>query len=232
MGAVESSRERCPNGVNDMANRKKWFDDKLELVRDNASRGLTARAIFELNLPELSEFTERAIQNVMACHGFTDPVRSARRKRAKRLSPEKKAALLKYLRSPGARMSNIGVARKLKVQTSSVEYFRKKLGQRVDRQRIFRSKQYRKECSKRVLRFGREQRQGLLEMLEKKRERLLKSRCLTPTKRCKVCKRMWFALPYFFYTSTYHTKLGKKRCFFGTCKGCYNEAAAARLKRR
>ena len=94
----------------------KWTDDRLAVVRELASeQGLTARAIFALQRPELTGFTERAIQNTMARFGYTDPRRSAQRKRARRLTKDEKERLIEYLEGDGAKKSNKLVAKKLKV---------------------------------------------------------------------------------------------------------------------
>lgn len=206
-----------------MPNHKKWTDDKLTIVKELAGvQGLTARAIFELQKPELAEFTERAIQNVMARHGYTDSKRSAQRKRARRLNQDEKDQLVEYLEGAGAKKSNRAVAKKLKVPLSSVEYWRKKLGQQVDRKKVFGSAVYRRNTSRRVRLYGQELREARRAQFHARRQRLVKQLRKKPDKVCKTCKEPWFADEFFYYRASTRRKDGQVT-LFGTCKACVSE---------
>lgn len=209
-----------------MPNHKKWFDEKLAIVKKKAGEGLPARAIYELKLPQLAGFTERAIQNTMSRHRYTDPIRSTRRCKATRLSKRRKARLIKYLNGNGCKESNKLVANTLGISVASVEWFRKKLGQKVDRIAIFRSDAYRAATSQRVIQFGIEMREGRRMLMHIRCRRLEAEGCRAPRKRCLVCGELWYALPFFYYLTTYQTKEGKRKTFFGTCKPCYNDTRA------
>lgn len=214
-----------------MPNHKRWTEDKLAVVKELASaQGLTAHAIFELQKPELAQFTERAIQNTMARFGFTDPERSAQRKRARRLNQEEKDRLVAYLEGSGAKKSNTAVAKKLNVPLASVEYRRKKLGQRVDRIKIYKSAAYRRKASQRVLRYGEELRIARRAQFQARRQRLIKELRKRPDKVCLTCREPWFANEFFFYRASKRTKEGNV-LLFATCKACVSEQRAKRHHR-
>lgn len=214
-----------------MPAHKKWLEDKLALVEERTKQGLTASAIYRLKLSDLAGFSERAIQSIMSRFSFTDPIRSARRKKAKILSELQKDRLVCFLEGVGREKSNIEVTKSLGLQISSVEYFRKKLGQSVDRQQIFQSRSYKEACSRRMLEYGQELRNCRRELMEIKFRSLGRSsgRVGVVLKKCKKCKRKWPLTPYFFYPIRKQTECGVKVYFNGTCKICYNEA---RLNRR
>jgi hypothetical protein len=190
--------------------------DQIDAIRNLVLQtGIRARRIFLLNLPVLGGLNEGNIQRIIGREGLVDPLRGEHCRNAYRISSEKRGQVLAYLLGEGRDLSDLEVARVMRISKQSVIWLRmtrigKWNGPRRISQVIEGMRRQKIALTRTRMRAQR------WEDLSRLQNRLEAEGCGAPIRECKVCTEKRFELPNFFY----RTSGGG---YFRTCTICMSE---------
>jgi len=206
-----------------------------QLARLTEEHGFSAAFIAQLQL--IPGRSQHAISKMMGRHGLGNPLIKSRARNARRLTPERRRELDRFLREEGRFCPSAAVARQWGLAAQTVNGMRRRLGVALSWKEARASKAYyvgqerrAREFSDQLRRRWEEWRVRREQQFRAAQSRLAQSPGAPPRRICVVCGEHWFATRYFFHVQTRQRDRSISTSMSRTCRLC--RAAQRRERER
>jgi hypothetical protein len=164
---------------------------------------------------------------MMGRYGLGSPAIKSRARNARRLTPERRRELERFLREEGRFWPSAAVARQWGLSAQTVNGMRRRFGVALSWKEARSSEAHRVGQQQRARRFANELRHRWQEWRARReqqfraaRSRLVESVSAPPQRICVVCGEPWFATRYFFHVQIRQRGRSVSTSMSRTCRLC------------